>query len=57
MRKDHVAQEVFYGGLATHDNSLDVCTLAKTYSFDASVLQKPSGADFWTWLDTAKFPA
>jgi branched-chain amino acid transport system substrate-binding protein len=56
MRKDHIAQEVFYGGLATHDNSYDVCTLAKTYSFDASVLQKPAGADFWAWLETAKFP-
>jgi branched-chain amino acid transport system substrate-binding protein len=57
MRKDHVAQEVFYGGLATHDNSFDVCTLAKTYRFDASELQKPSGAEFWSWLEAAKFPS
>lgn len=56
MRKDHVAQEVFYGGFATHKNDYDVCTLAEPMKFDASVLQKPPGADFWTWLDTATFP-
>jgi len=56
MRKDHVAEEVFYGGFASHDNSYDVCTLANSYSFEASVLQKPSGADFWKWLETANFP-
>jgi branched-chain amino acid transport system substrate-binding protein len=56
MRKDHIAEQVFYGGFATHENSFDICTLKEPYSFDTSVLQKPSGADFWQWLDTAKFP-
>ncbi len=56
MRKDHVAEEVFYGGFATHKNDYDVCTLAETFSFEAASLQKPPGADFWNWLDTTKFP-
>jgi branched-chain amino acid transport system substrate-binding protein len=56
MRKDHVAEEVFYGGFATHDNAYDVCTLETPYSYDAAVLQKPAGADFWRWLETANFP-
>jgi branched-chain amino acid transport system substrate-binding protein len=56
MRKDHIAEQVFYGGFASHDNNFDVSTLKDTYSFDTSVLQKPSGADFWQWLESAKFP-
>lgn len=56
MRKDHIANEMFYGGLATHNNSYDVCTLAEPYTFSSKVLQKPPGADFWTWLETANFP-
>jgi branched-chain amino acid transport system substrate-binding protein len=56
MREDHIAEEVFYGGFATHNNSYDVCTLAEPFRFSASVLQKPRGADFWSWLDTATFP-
>jgi branched-chain amino acid transport system substrate-binding protein len=56
MRKDHIAEEVFYGGFATHNNNYDVCTLAEPLSFNASVLQKPTGADFWSWLETATFP-
>lgn len=56
MRKDHIAQQVFYGGFATHANNYDVCTLVEPMSYDSSILQKPPGADFWNWLDTAKFP-
>ncbi len=57
MRTDHVAEEIFFGGLATHDNPYDVCTLAETMSFEAKVLQKPPGANFWKWLETTTFPA
>ncbi|GLI23096.1 branched-chain amino acid transport system substrate-binding protein [Xanthobacter flavus] len=56
MRKDHIAEEVFYGGFGTHDNPYDVSTLQTPYSYPASVLQKPPGADFWGWLETATFP-
>ncbi len=56
MRKDHIAEEVFWGGFATHNNDYDVCTLEKPQSFGTDILQKPAGSDFWTWLQTATFP-
>ena len=55
MRKDHIAEETFHQGFASHANDLDVCTLGKAYKVFNRGLQKPAGAEFWSWLETAQF--
>lgn len=54
MRKDHIAEETFHQGFASHANDLDVCTLGKAYKVFNRGLQKPEGAEFWNWLETAQ---
>jgi branched-chain amino acid transport system substrate-binding protein len=55
MRKDHVAEQTFYQGLTTHKNSYDFPTLGQVDVMFSDQLQKPPGADFWTWIKEAKF--
>lgn len=54
MRSDHISEETFHQGFATHKNDLDVCTLGKQFSVFNRNLQKPPGAEFWSWLETAQ---
>jgi branched-chain amino acid transport system substrate-binding protein len=54
MRKDHIAEQTFYQGLTTHKNKYDFPTLASVETMYSDVLQKPPGADFWKWIETAQ---
>lgn len=53
MRKDHIAEQTFYQGLTTHKNPYDFPTLGKLDVMYSDQLQKPAGADFWKWIETA----
>jgi branched-chain amino acid transport system substrate-binding protein len=54
MRKDHIAEQTFYQGITTHKNKYDFPTLANPVDVMYSdQLQKPPGADFWKWIETA----
>lgn len=53
MREDHIAEQTFYQGLTTHKNKYDFCTLGTVDKMYSDQLQKPTGADFWKWIETA----
>jgi len=54
MRKDHIAEQTFYQGLTTHKNKYDFPTLSTPVDIMYSdQLQKPTGTDFWKWIETA----
>ena len=54
MRKDHIAEQTFYQGITTHKNNFDFPTLANPVDIMYSdTLQKPTGTDFWKWIETA----
>lgn len=55
MRADHIANQTFHQGLSTNDNKYDFPTLSSVETMYSDVLQKPTGADFWKWLETANF--
>jgi branched-chain amino acid transport system substrate-binding protein len=54
MRKDHIAEQTFYQGLTTHKNRYDFATLGSVDTMYSDQLQKPPGADFWKWIETAQ---
>jgi branched-chain amino acid transport system substrate-binding protein len=54
MRKDHIAEQTFYQGLTTHKNNYDFPTLGTVDIMYSDGLQKPPGADFWKWIETAQ---
>lgn len=54
-RKDKIAEQTFIQGLTTHNNKYDFVTLDKFDTMYSTELQKPAGADFWKWIETAKF--
>jgi branched-chain amino acid transport system substrate-binding protein len=54
MRKDHIAEQTFYQGLTTHKNRYDFATLGNVETMYSDQLQKPPGADFWKWIETAQ---
>ncbi len=56
-RKDHIADQTFVQGFSTHNNKYDFVTLDpnKIETMYSTDLQKPAGANFWTWLQTAQF--
>ncbi|MFG1211893.1 ABC transporter substrate-binding protein [Xanthobacter flavus] len=56
FRADKIAEQTFYQGLSTNQNSYDFPTLKTVDSFTADQLQKPPGMDFWEWLKTSKLP-
>ncbi len=56
FRRDNIAEQTFIQGLTTHKNDYDFCTLSTFDTMTSDVLQKPAGADFWKWIETAKFP-
>jgi branched-chain amino acid transport system substrate-binding protein len=54
MRKDHIAEQTFYQGITTHKNRYDFPTLANPVDvLYSDQLQKPTGMDFWKWIETA----
>lgn len=55
MRADHIANQTFHQGLTTNKNRYDFPTLASVETMYSEQLQKPTGADFWEWLNTANF--
>lgn len=54
MREDHIAEQTFYQGLTTHKNNYDFPTLGVVDKMYSDQLQKPAGADFWKWIETAQ---
>lgn len=54
MRKDHIAEQTFYQGITTHKNRYDFPTLGQIDTMYSDQLQKPPGADFWKWIETAQ---
>lgn len=55
MRQDHIAVQTFHQGLSTNKNKYDFPTLASVETMYSDQLQKPTGADFWEWLNTSTF--
>jgi branched-chain amino acid transport system substrate-binding protein len=53
MRKDHIAEQTFYQGMTTHKNRYDFPTLTDVTKMYSDQLQKPTGVDFWKWIETA----
>ena len=54
-RKDHIADQTFIQGFTTHTNKYDFVTLDRFDTMFSPDLQKPTGANFWEWIKTAKF--
>jgi len=54
MRKDHIAEQTFYQGITTHNNRYDFPTLGEIDTMYSDQLQKPTGMDFWKWIETAQ---
>jgi len=52
MRKDHIAEQTFYQGMTTHKNRYDFATLTDVTKMYSDQLQKPTGMDFWKWIET-----
>lgn len=55
MRPDHIPDMTMYGGLTTHKSNYDFVTLATVETMSTKEIQKPPQADFWQWLEAAKF--
>jgi branched-chain amino acid transport system substrate-binding protein len=53
MRKDHIPEQTFYQGMTTHKNRYDFPTLTDVTKMYSDQLQKPTGMDFWKWIETA----
>jgi branched-chain amino acid transport system substrate-binding protein len=54
-RKDHIAEQTFVQGFTTYSNNYDFVTLGTFETRYATELQKPPGANFWEWIETAEF--
>jgi branched-chain amino acid transport system substrate-binding protein len=54
-RKDHIADQTFVQGFTTHNNKYDFVTLGSFETMYSTDLQKPPGANFWEWIQTAPF--
>jgi branched-chain amino acid transport system substrate-binding protein len=54
-RQDHIADQTFVQGFTTYKNKYDFVTLGTFETMYSTELQKPSGANFWEWIKTAKF--
>jgi branched-chain amino acid transport system substrate-binding protein len=53
MRRDHIAEQTFYQGITTHSNNYDFPTLGTVDIMYSDQLQKPTGMDFWQWIEKA----
>ena len=56
MRKDHIAEQTFSrSGFDDGQQSLNhFATLGQVDRMYSDQLQKPPGADFWKWIETAQ---
>lgn len=54
-RQDHIADQTFVQGFTTYKNKYDFVTLGTFETLYSTELQKPSSANFWEWIKTAKF--
>ena len=54
-RQDHIPDGNFYMGLTTHKNPYDIVTISPVEVFDTRNYQKPSGADFFQWIEKKDF--
>lgn len=57
MRKDHIANQTYHQGISTNQNKYEFATLAQVDTMYSDQIQKPAGADFWKWLETASIKA
>lgn len=55
-RKDHIPDGNFYFGTTTHKNPYDIVTIDPIEVWHTRDYQKPTGADFFKWIQEAKFP-
>jgi branched-chain amino acid transport system substrate-binding protein len=54
-REDHIPDCNFYMGITTHKNPYDIVTIDPVFTLDTREYQKPSGADFYKWIETKNF--
>jgi len=54
-REDHIPDCNFYMGITTHKNPYDIVTIDPVFTLDTREYQKPSGADFYKWIEAKKF--
>jgi branched-chain amino acid transport system substrate-binding protein len=54
-REDHIPDCNFYMGITTHKNSYDIVTIDPIFTLDTREYQKPTGADFYKWIESKKF--
>jgi branched-chain amino acid transport system substrate-binding protein len=54
-RDDHIPDCNFYMGITTHKNPYDIVTIDPVFTLDTREYQKPSGADFYKWIETKNF--
>jgi branched-chain amino acid transport system substrate-binding protein len=51
-RADNIPECNFFTGFTTHKNTYDFCTIDRIETMHTNELQKPSGADFFKWIET-----
>src|SRR6476620_6399605 len=54
-REDHIPDCNFYMGITTHKNPYDIVTIDPVFTLDTREYQKPTGADFYKWIETKQF--
>jgi branched-chain amino acid transport system substrate-binding protein len=54
-RDDHIPDCNYYMGITTHKNPYDIVTIDPVFTLDTREYQKPSGADFYKWIETKNF--
>jgi branched-chain amino acid transport system substrate-binding protein len=54
-REDHIPDCNFYMGITTHKNPYDIVTIDPVFTLDTREYQKPTGADFYKWIETKNF--
>ena len=54
-REDHIPDCNYYMGITTHKNPYDIVTIDPVFTLDTREYQKPTGADFYKWIEAKKF--
>jgi branched-chain amino acid transport system substrate-binding protein len=54
-RPDHIPDCNYYMGFTTHKNPYDIVTIDPVVTLDTREYQKPSGADFYKWIQEKEF--
>ncbi|HEY8439978.1 MAG TPA: ABC transporter substrate-binding protein [Xanthobacteraceae bacterium] len=54
-RPDHIPDCNYYMGFTTHKNPYDIVTIDPVITLDTREYQKPSGADFYKWIEEKQF--